>query len=137
MEPGLGRAHLLVASLIASARYAEALAHIEEWQETEPNYPWTWAWAACVHGRAGQPEEARRAVQRMEELNDRAHFDPIALHVTAYAGMEEKDKALAWLERACKERPSVLTWLKVDPLLDPLRGDPRFTELLRCARFIP
>jgi TolB-like protein/DNA-binding winged helix-turn-helix (wHTH) protein/Tfp pilus assembly protein PilF len=132
-EPSLGRAHLIVASLVQRGRYAEALAHLETWRKTDPG-PWTWAWAACVQGRAGNPEDAQRALQRMELLIARFEYDPIALHVTAYAGMGKKDEALGWLEKACTARSSVLNSLKVDPLLDLLRDDPRFRELLRCAR---
>ena len=50
------------------------------------------------------------------------------------AGNIPQSQALTWLERACAERSAVLTGLKVNPLLDPLRGDPRFAKLLHCAR---
>ncbi len=39
-----------------------------------------------------------------------------------------------WLERARAERRGWLTYLKVEPLLEPIRGDPRFAELLRKMR---
>jgi hypothetical protein len=44
--------------------------------------------------------------------------------------MDNKDEAFAWLQRAYSER-SNLTTLKVDPIYDPLRSDPRFLDLLR------
>jgi TolB-like protein len=42
-----------------------------------------------------------------------------------------KDEAFAWLEKAYEERSEHLTMLKVDPLLDSLRPDPRFANLVR------
>ena len=46
-----------------------------------------------------------------------------------YLGLDEKDQAITWLEKAYGERfnPSVL----VRPCFDPLRSDPRFQDLLR------
>ena len=52
----------------------------------------------------------------------------------AYAFRGETDKAFEWLERAYEQRDGGLTDLKVDPLLRPLRHDPRYTELLKKMR---
>lgn len=43
-----------------------------------------------------------------------------------------KDQAFAWLNVACEQHVSWITWSKVDPTLDPLRSEPRFVEVLRC-----
>ena len=56
--------------------------------------------------------------------------DPNAI-AQAFAGMGDKDRALAWLEKAYAQRSNGLTSLKVNPAYDPLRGDPRFRDLLR------
>jgi len=47
-----------------------------------------------------------------------------------YTQLGEKDQALEWLEKAFAERETGLTFLKTDPDWDPLRDDPRFTDLL-------
>jgi hypothetical protein len=47
-----------------------------------------------------------------------------------YAGLNQIDAALEWLQRAHEERSSWIGYLKVEPRLDPLRSDPRFAELL-------
>ena len=52
---------------------------------------------------------------------------------TAYLGVNEKEKALAWLEKVLRERSGHIMTLKVDPLYDPVREDPRFHEVLRRA----
>ena len=42
-----------------------------------------------------------------------------------------QEHAFAWLERSYQERKPKMVWLNVDPLLDPLRSDPRFHDLVR------
>ena len=41
------------------------------------------------------------------------------------------EQAFAWLEEAYKEQSNILQFVKVHPLFDPLRGDPRFAGPLR------
>jgi hypothetical protein len=54
--------------------------------------------------------------------------------VTVHLGLGEVDQAFAWLERAREERRGWLCYLKVEPLLDPVRGDPRFGRLLGAMK---
>jgi TolB-like protein len=48
-----------------------------------------------------------------------------------FAGLGDRDKALDWLEKAFQERADGLTWLNVEPMLDEIRNDPRFQNLIR------
>ncbi|MGH9936876.1 MAG: TPR end-of-group domain-containing protein, partial [Blastocatellia bacterium] len=47
-----------------------------------------------------------------------------------YEGLGEKEQAFEWLEKGSEPEAGNLTLLKVDPILDGLRSDPRFKELL-------
>ena len=50
------------------------------------------------------------------------------------AGLGWKDQALGYLSQAYQERSGWMTYLNVDPRLDPLRSDPRFIDLLHRVR---
>ena len=52
-----------------------------------------------------------------------------------YVGLDEKDEAFAWLEKAYQERSWWLVWIKMDPKVDSLRSDARFTDLMRRIGF--
>jgi len=47
-----------------------------------------------------------------------------------YAGIGDRDRAMVWLNKACAERADGLTWLAVEPMMDDIRSDERFQELL-------
>jgi TolB-like protein/DNA-binding winged helix-turn-helix (wHTH) protein/Tfp pilus assembly protein PilF len=89
-----------------------------------------WAVKAYLCNRAGRHADAQHALDRLLQLQK---HQPVELHntVVAYISTGNKDQALAWLERAYNEQPNALTSLKVDPLYDPLRSDPRFQKLLQ------
>ena len=47
-----------------------------------------------------------------------------------HLGLEDFDAAFVQLDRAVEERAALLTWLRVDPVFDPIREQPRFADLL-------
>ena len=70
-------------------------------------------------------------IAELEEIAKRRYVSPYDI-ATIYAGLDDKEQALAWLERAYADRSGwVAWWLKVDPKFATLRGDPRFKDLLR------
>jgi hypothetical protein len=50
--------------------------------------------------------------------------------VLVYAGMGDRDQALAWLEKAYAERSDYMPYLRLEPMLDSLRSDQRFAALV-------
>jgi TolB-like protein/DNA-binding winged helix-turn-helix (wHTH) protein len=126
MHPNFGRAPL-VPALVEMGRSQEALAYVEGWE----NGPWVWALRAYVYGRTGARSKAGDAIVKMDEAILSEHVDPSPIRVTAYAGMQDRQQTLANLEAGYQERASFLTTIKVDPLYDFLRDDPRFQDLIR------
>jgi hypothetical protein len=80
----------------------------------------------------GRKAEAEKVLRDLER-NPKAAASPYTM-ATIYAGRGEKDKALASLERACAEKSFDVEQLTSDLLLDSLRSDARFQDLLRHLR---
>lgn len=136
MEPNFPRALLIVWAYEQKGQFADALANIEKWRKTMGDGPWTWSELAYVYGRTGQQAQAQLALAKLEQLNRRHPMDPVAF-VRPHIGMGNMDQAFADLEKAYSQHSNVLTTLKVDPLYDPLRRDPRFQDLVRRVGLTP
>ncbi len=128
MEPTFSHAHMVVEAYVQKGLYADALTDIKRWQQSEDS-PWSWAMLVYVYSSSGQRLQAQTALEKLQQLNRRRHISAASIS-SAYIGMGNKDRAFAWLNQAIAER-SVDLSLKVNPVYDPLRGDPRFQELMR------
>ncbi len=85
------------------------------------------------YAKAGNREDAQ-AIRSELEGNPRFYPFEIAM---IYIGLDDRDQAFVWLEKAYEERAWQLGFLKVEPLFDPLKRDPRFIELLRKINLVP
>jgi TolB-like protein/Flp pilus assembly protein TadD len=88
-----------------------------------------------AYAASGKPDEARKILQ---ELAARAkeRYVPSYQVALVHAGLGDKEKAFESLEKAFEERSTLLTYLKMDPRFDSLRGDPRFRAMLRRLNFL-
>ena len=79
---------------------------------------------------SGRRDEALAVVDQLIEISKRRYISSYRVAVI-FAGLGDKEQAFAWLDRAVDERDGWLIWLKLDPMVDPLRSDRRFNKLLR------
>ena len=92
---------------------------------------------AHAYSAAGKKAEAQKILRGLErKLSATAGASPYTM-ATIYAGLDEKDKAFAWLNQAFQERSFALSdgSLKADPTIDNLRNDPRFQTLVSQMGF--
>lgn len=134
MDPA--RVGCLARAYAAAGRYAEAAAIYEPLRGTGANQASVWSQLAYLYGRSGKPADARHALEELKRYYKPERSDP-SVFVDAYIGLGDKDRAFEWLEKAYSQHSNVITMLKVDPIYDPLRDDPRFTNLMRRAGFAP
>jgi len=83
-----------------------------------------------MYARIGRREDALRLLEELKE-RQRTGYIPTAAFVHCYLGLGDNDEAFAWLERAYQEHSNILMYLKVFPLFDSVRSDPRFQDLAR------
>jgi tetratricopeptide (TPR) repeat protein len=82
----------------------------------------------------GNLAEARRILVSLEGRSRHEYVPSFSLAV-AYAGLGDKTRALAYLQKAYDERCDLVPTLKVNPHFDSLHSDPRFQKLLRRIGF--
>ena len=70
------------------------------------------------------------ALDELVASAQRVHVPPYHFAIL-HAGLGDSDQAFAWLEQAYEKHAVDLFTLKVEPMFDCLRSDPRFTNLLR------
>jgi TolB-like protein/DNA-binding winged helix-turn-helix (wHTH) protein/Tfp pilus assembly protein PilF len=129
MEPNFARAHMVIYAYVEKGMFPEALAETDRWRHSDGS-PVS-ELEAYVYGRWGKRQQAERALAQWKR---RSLVQPVAaslLVVEAYVATGRKEEALALIEKSYREHSNLVTTLKVEPALDPLRGDPRFQELLR------
>lgn len=112
--------------------HQQALAALAEARAVAVDEPVVLAALAYVQARAGRLDDVRATVAALGAAAARRYVAPYYL-AAAPLGLGDVDAALSWLGKAADQRCSLLGSLAVDPAFDPLRQDPRFTELLRRA----
>jgi TolB-like protein/Tfp pilus assembly protein PilF len=73
---------------------------------------------------------ARKRLEWFKEKTARGEYVPAVEYVTAYMRLDDNEQAFAWLARAVEERNRLAFEIKINPVLDPLRSDPRFEKIV-------
>lgn len=120
---------ILIHSYVETGKFPEALREVEQWTG-KPVATWAWDWKAYIYGRWGHTPEAEQALATFERLLPGERNDANPGLILAYIGTARKEQAIALLQQLYLERSPIIATLKTDPMYDPLRGDPRFQELL-------
>jgi DNA-binding winged helix-turn-helix (wHTH) protein/Tfp pilus assembly protein PilF len=107
----------------------EALVELRNARTCAGDRPAVLAALAHAYSTAGRPTEATATLEALRDLGRHRYVSPY-WHGVVHAGFGEYGAAFEWIEKACRERDVWLTWLRVEPRLDPLRADARFADLL-------
>ena len=82
-----------------------------------------------AYGIAGKHSEAAETLENLHEIS-RSQYVPAYNFAMLHLGLNDLDKTFEYLEKAFTERSGFLPFLKVEPMVDALRNDPRFQDLL-------
>ena len=92
--------------------------------------PFVFALLGQAYARAGQREEAQRILSRLSE-EARSRYVHAYSFALMYLALGDKERAIDEMERAYRERGRDVVLVNVDPMLDDLRGHPRFEALVQ------
>lgn len=84
---------------------------------------------ALAYASAGNQGEAQKILEELQERSKDKYVSHYSFAII-YATLGDIDQAFSSLEKAVDEKSIMLAWIKVDPNLDSLRSDPRFSALL-------
>jgi Tfp pilus assembly protein PilF len=88
---------------------------------------------AYAYARAGRKAELEKT---LEQLKHHPAYDQVSYRMAAvYAALGQKDRAIALINKDYERRSNWLNWLKVDPVMDPLRQEPGFKQIIRKLNF--
>jgi len=133
LDPNFAVAHMIIGlSYLQKKMYEESISELQK----AKNNPDSRALLGYAYAVAGKRSEARKILEELDQLSKQKYVAsaPVAI---IYIGLGEKDQALQWLEKAYDERLWEMGMLKVAPVFDPLRSDPRFAVLLRRVKLTP
>lgn len=129
MGRGSGSENILALALLEKGQIDDALAAAQEIIELQ-NRPWfSFCILARVQGAAGNISAARSLRERLEGEGGERYVSGSAIALTDLA-CGEKERAIARLEQAVRDRDWWTAFLAVSPAWDPLRTDSRFWKLL-------
>ena len=129
MDPGFYFAHSNLGQALASKR--EFVDAISEYQKARAlnDDPFMLALLGNAYARSGNRTEALKILDQLKALSKQRYVNAYSF-VILNVGLDDKEEALRWLEQSYQDHAgSDVGWLRVDSLLDPLRGDPRFEAL--------
>ena len=129
VQPQLTQARsLLIRSLVAQGKSDEALSELPQLARFNANV----SDAALVYAHANQRDEATAEIARMEKMSADGFGVGYELAV-AYAALGDVNAGCEALDLAWRDSSPFLGWMRLDPRMDPLRGQKCFAEVL--ARF--
>jgi DNA-binding winged helix-turn-helix (wHTH) protein/TolB-like protein/Tfp pilus assembly protein PilF len=131
MDSNSGFTHwALGRTMLAQGKFNDSIAEFQKAIPLSGDSPDEPAELARAYALAGKRDQALKIIEDLKKLSERKYMSPTAVSAI-YGALGDKNQAFALLNKAFDERDSVLIMLKVEPMFDPLRSDPRFLELTR------
>lgn len=115
---------------IQQARYKDAIQELKTAVHLAEQSTETLAALAMAHGAAGEKKEAHAIASELEASQGKRYVLPYNF-AKIYAAGKNAEKGFEWLERAYDDGSPDLIELNSEPIFDPMRSDPRFSDLMR------
>jgi serine/threonine protein kinase/Flp pilus assembly protein TadD len=131
MDQNFAAAHYSLGSVyLRLKRYKEGMNELRWGSELFAGNPMFAGILGYTYALMGKRAEALKILDDLKNMS-RKQYVPAFMIASVYIGLDDKDQAFEWLEKAFQERDPDLILLKVEPLYDGLRSDPPFVALLK------
>jgi eukaryotic-like serine/threonine-protein kinase len=131
LDPGFARAHYEHGLILEEeGKLEEAIAHFKQGLKSSPDNVTALTALGHAQALAGKKADAEKVIGRLQGLSKSQYVSPFQIAVV-YAGLNDRKRAVDWLEKSRDERFNWLPFIKVDPVLKNLRAEPRFIELAK------
>src|SRR5258705_2218589 len=110
--------------------FGQAIKDFQNALELSPGDPNYLAALGHVYASSGNTSAARNVLDTLFVENKKEPVSPF-FFALVYAGLNDKEKALEWLENAYKEKSGSVRYLKMEPRLQNLRNEPRYAALMK------
>ncbi len=130
LDPQFARAHTRLGMAFAAKKdFGSAMKEFKEAQRLSGADPYLDGLMGYSLGLSGNTVAARRILQDLTS-GEKYKFVPAFSIALVSIGLNDREGALKWIEKSYEDRSTYLVYSKVDPLLDSIRSEPRFTDLL-------
>ena len=119
----------------APETYSKAIEEFRVAQSMETQ-PIITAYLGYTYAKSEQRNKALETLKELDRLGEHRFVTPFC-QALVHLGLGENDRAIDWLEKGYDGRSVWLGWLKIEPIFDPLRSDPRFQALYQKMNFPP
>ena len=119
---------------LQQSKFDEAIKELQQAMPIVPGNSRAAAFLACAYALSGDQDKAQRLLDQLRDHSLREYVPPYLIAVVCI-GFGDYDQAFEWFEKGCEEHDLGLVWIKVEPMADALRSDPRFEKLLRRVGF--
>jgi len=131
LDPNFWAAHQTQAIvLVKQDHLTEALSEAQKSSQFSTRSNASLALLGHIYGKLGRRSEAEAIIKELEKRYTNKEADGRDL-VIVYTGLDDKDKAFAWLERAFADHSVFFAFLKLEPLMEQLHSDARWNDLER------
>ena len=131
LEPNYWVSHVLLGRCYEQqGKLREAVEEFEKAREIESSIPEVMAALGHGYAMSGRRTEALQIIHELQERSKK-DFVPSFSIATVYLGLGMKEEAIQHIVKSYQEGSYYMIYLKVDPLLDSIRADPRFIDVMR------
>lgn len=128
--------YLLGLAYLKKEMMNEAISEFHKADQLSQSHPGALAGLGQAHGLAGRNAEGRQYLEKLRAVSKTRYVSQYFMACVCI-GLGEKDQAFDCLEKAFQERSGWMPHLKVSPIVDGLRSDPRFKSLIQRVGLPP